>query len=306
MQKKIQRIIGLIFLFHCFSTSIFAQSWETVKKIGGSGFEEASSITRDNNGNTYIVGEYNGDITIGSFVLNNPNNNAFLAKLDTNGNTLWAKSFNVAGFGFFNLRYGIEADNNGNVYFTGRFSGNNIANFGNGVTLSPNSGGSNFTQTFIAKFNTNGQAQWARAMSSTSNIFTYERRIAVTGAGDIFIGGSYNGSFQFNNITVFPSVSTEKAFLLKVSTSGNLVWSKQVLPNVATTGFGQDLVMTPDESHVYAVGSVNDGNCFSCAINGFQNSRIYVVKYDTQAGSFKDSLTSEPTVNTISNLNAVS
>ena len=120
MQKKLQRFIGLIFLFQIFTLSMSAQSWETVKKIGGSNFERSGGIARDNDGNTYLVGEFNGDINIGSVTLTSTNNtNAFLAKLDSNGNTLWAKDFSALGFNLFNLRYGVDVDDSGNGLLDG-------------------------------------------------------------------------------------------------------------------------------------------------------------------------------------------
>ena len=153
MQKQLKRFIGLIFLLQFFTVSTFAQSWEKVKRIGGNGFESSTAIARDNNGNTYVVGQFNGDITIGSITLTSTPSNCFIAKLDSNGNAVWAKDFVVSGFNAFNLQYGIEVDNNGNIYFTGGFSSNGITDFGNGVILSPNTNGS-FNQTFIVKYDT--------------------------------------------------------------------------------------------------------------------------------------------------------
>ena len=303
MQKKLQRFIGLIFLFQIFTLSMSAQSWETVKKIGGSNFERSGGIARDNDGNTYLVGEFNGDINIGSVTLTSTNNtNAFLAKLDSNGNTLWAKDFSALGFNLFNLRYGVDVDDSGNVYFTGRFSSSATLNFGNGVSLSPNVGGS-FSQTFIVKFDTNGQAQWARAMSSTTSLTSYERRIQVTGAGDIFISGSYNGTFSLNNSIIFSGFTTEKAFLLKLSTAGTVVWSQEVLPSAANLVFGREVIMLPDETSVYVIGSSSSSSCFGCPVPGLQDTRVFVAEYSTQTGLLENSLFTEPTANDVSNLN---
>ena len=112
MQKQLQWVISLTLLFQIFTLSTFAQSWEKVEQISGSGFEDAGAIARDNDGNTYIIGDFDNDITIGSITLTTTatGNTAFIAKLDSNGNALWIKDFNANGFSFFNLRYGIEVD----------------------------------------------------------------------------------------------------------------------------------------------------------------------------------------------------
>ena len=303
MQKQLKRFIGLIFLLQFFTVSTFAQSWEKVKRIGGNGFESSTAIARDNNGNTYVVGQFNGDITIGSITLTSTPSNCFIAKLDSNGNAVWAKDFVVSGFNAFNLQYGIEVDNNGNIYFTGGFSSNGITDFGNGVILSPNTNGS-FNQTFIVKYDTNGLAQWAKAMSSGSSLFSFERRLQVTGAGEIFILGSYNTTLLFNNsVTLSTSSTTEKGFLLKLSTAGAVIWSKGVLPNVANYIFSKDVAILPDETSVNVAGFTASGNCFTCPGASFQDTRVFIAKYNAQTGALENSILTDPAANDVSNLN---
>ena len=99
MKKKLQLFLfAVLFLTANFA---IAQTWEEVKRIGGSGFEDSDGIVRDNDGNFYITGQFNNDITFGSITLNSSTDNIFVAKLDSNGNGIWAKSFLILN-SFFN------------------------------------------------------------------------------------------------------------------------------------------------------------------------------------------------------------
>lgn len=300
MKKTIPLFLLTILVFT--TNHAIAQSWEEVKRFGGSSFENPDQMTRDNDGNFYITGQFNNNITFGSIILTSTNTSTFVAKLDSNGNGIWAKSFSTLS-SFYNQNE-IQVDNNGNVYFGGRFNNNSSVNFGNGVVLNPNSGGF-YTQHFIAKLDSSGQALWAKALSSSSNLYNYQPSFTVTNAGDVFIAGSYKGIIQYNNTNIFPAiVNTEKGFLLKTNTNGTLVWSKQVLPTIGNYFFIQDIAMTPDESHIYPVGFISSANCFSCPSSGYQDSQVFVTKYETTTGNLIDSVFSDPQNGDISSMQA--
>ncbi|MEZ4889227.1 MAG: SBBP repeat-containing protein [Crocinitomicaceae bacterium] len=76
----------------------------------------------------------------------------FIAKLDANGNYLWAKS---AGESSLDFGFSIAVDNQGNSYVTGRFRGS-VA-FGSTTLATYGS-----LQIFITKLDTNGNFLWAK------------------------------------------------------------------------------------------------------------------------------------------------
>jgi len=71
------------------------------------------------NGETIIVGSYEGRKEIGSMVLETKGEqDAFIAKLDRQGNAVWAKSFGSAGTENFR---GLAIDEDDNIYIAGLF-----------------------------------------------------------------------------------------------------------------------------------------------------------------------------------------
>ena len=94
------------------------------KGAPGNSDDYGQSITTDANGNAYITGQFGGtvypldSIIFDSITLFNvPNRNSlFIAKYDSMGKVLWAKSV-----GGYSVGETIRADGSGNVYIAGHF-----------------------------------------------------------------------------------------------------------------------------------------------------------------------------------------
>src|SRR6185503_10166366 len=91
--------ILIITSFICEITGVNAQAsyWQWAEKSTGSIKNDgAKCITVDGNGNSYVAGYfYSTTITLDTITLINFNNgiDIFIAKYDTSGNVMWAKSF---------------------------------------------------------------------------------------------------------------------------------------------------------------------------------------------------------------------
>jgi hypothetical protein len=103
--------------------SIGAFVW--AKQIGNALInEQLNSIYADQNNNIYLTGEFKGTVDFNPdatavYNLNATNIDAFIAKLNPNGNLLWAEQ--ITGD---SIEYGraIELDNNKNIYTLGGFN----------------------------------------------------------------------------------------------------------------------------------------------------------------------------------------
>jgi hypothetical protein len=117
-------------------------NWLWVKQAGGTNEDGGISIAINANGNSYITGVFEESATFGTTTLTSSGSqDIFVAKLDINGNWLWAKQAGGTGY---DDGCGIAVDANGNSYVTGYFYGNAI--FGT-TTLTSSSA----SDIFVAK-----------------------------------------------------------------------------------------------------------------------------------------------------------
>jgi len=113
-------------------SGLFAQTFtlNSYAAGGSTGDDAIRDIVTDANGNTYVTGYFSGtvDFDPGTAVYNltTPAGNkydAFVQKLDTNGNFLWAKSFRGT-YDDYEMGENLEVDDTGNVYVQGSFQRN--------------------------------------------------------------------------------------------------------------------------------------------------------------------------------------
>ena len=181
------------------------------------------SITTDQNKNIYIAGCFFAlNITFGSTTIANPtgNRHIFYTKYDSLGTVIWAKSSDANGYAEVNS---IIADNAGNVYITGDFSGPSIT-FG-ATTL--NNAGSIGSDILLLKYTTTGSLVWAKSVGG--NKIDIANSIAVDDTGNIYIAGTFTSNtitFGTTLLSITPS-GYYNLFLAKYSGAGNPLWAKK-------------------------------------------------------------------------------
>jgi hypothetical protein len=138
-------------------------------------------------------------------------------------NFQWASNMGSTGTDF---GFAIATDASGNAYTTGYFSG--TADFDPGAgTFTLTASGSN--DIFISKLDINGNFVWAKKIGGTSN--DIGRSIAIDGAGNINVTGSFQGSVDFDpnaGVTNLTSAGSNDIFIVKLTPAGNLVWAKNI------------------------------------------------------------------------------
>jgi hypothetical protein len=233
-------------------------------------------ITIDNTGNLYIIGEMSdiNTFTIGNTVMTswNQDYDIFIAKYDSSGNPLWAKSF---GGHMEEDGYGITADMNGNVYITGSFA-SSIISFDSTILTNLHSGKSDM---FIAKFNTSGDLLWAK--SAGGNDFDIASCIVVDSSSNVYISGSFWSPFiVFDSDTLMNSNTYgNNYFITKYNSQGNILWIKSAV------GRGSGINMLTDTlCNVYIIGSFSSPQFVfngTTILNSVISGSCFVVKYDS-------------------------
>jgi len=256
-----------------------APSWSWAKSAGGIYVDYATSIAVDNSGNVFLFGSYGSHyLNFGSNTLTNVGplgynnhcpNDIFLVKYDCSGNVLWAISMGGTNRDFANS---IAVDASGNIFITGYFDSPTLS-FGN--TTLTNAGGGGLFDMFLAKYDTNGNALWAKSAGSTGG--DKSNSVAVDLAGNIYIGGWYNSStINFDTI----SLSNTGLFLTKYDTNGNVLWAKCA---DAPNGGIINSIAVDAGGNIWATGQFTNSTIIfgSTILTNAGTSNILLLKFDT-------------------------
>lgn len=254
-----------------------------IKNIGGTGNNLGDpKIAIDNLGNIYTTSYFNGTIDFDPGVGVNTitaigSNDAFIVKLDSLGDFIWAKSFGGSGA---TISHGISIDASRNIYLNGYFSNTTDFDPNTGITSLVSSGGND---AFISKLDENGNLIWAKSIGGTSD--ELGQSIAVDASGNIIATGTYSGTADFdpntgiNNLT---PVGASDVFVMKLDAVGNFMWAKSI--GGASKEFPGS--MTIDASgNIYTTGQYEStvdfdpsATVFNLTSNGVED--IFILKLD--------------------------
>ena len=233
---------------HLHSTSFFLVKYDSTgtalwAKADTNFFAQAVTTTTDVNGNVYVTGDFNNDLTIDTTTLSSPNNiyNTFLAKYDASGHLLWARSTG----GPQCMVSGMATDPNGNVYITG--TAEDSTDFGNGVTIQ------GYPGFFLTKYDSSGTAQWVKSPSGNYDI--QSNSIATDHNGHVYLTGNYSSdSIVLGTTTLYNPHSGiyQVFFVAQYDTSGTALWARgSGGPSQYSSGYG---VAVDDQGTVYVSG----------------------------------------------------
>ena len=224
-------------------------NWLWAVKAGGTDWEMVNDVAVDGVGNTYVTGYFNGTVTFGSQTLiangYELNYDIFIAKLSPSGTWLWARK---AGGTNDDIGYGIAVDGSGNVYVTGDF--NDTATFGNhtltasGFEMSPD--------IFVTKLGRYGNWLWARKAGGRYYDNGYD--IALDGAGNAYVTGSFEGTATFGShvLTASGGEWETDVFAAKLDPFGNWIWAVKAGGTTFTNGKG---IALDGGGNTYVTGS---------------------------------------------------
>lgn len=206
-------------------SDIFLAKYDTIGKVlwakgaGGTGQDIASNIAVDAFGKVYILGYYkNSSLVFDSITLTNAGgNDIFLAKYDSNGEVIWAKS---AGGTYDDFAYSISANTSGSIYVVGEFKSKTI-NFGT-TTLNNNG----ISDVFFVKYSEDGNILWAKSAGGFD--IDYALSVASDVIGNVYLAGGFRSqSLIFDSITLTNmTMGYDDIFAAKFDNNGNVIWAK--------------------------------------------------------------------------------
>lgn len=223
------------------------------KSFGDNDYDYGRSITTDEQGNVYITGIFAGsiDFDTGPAVakLNSVGDtDMFILKLDDRGNLVWVKR---VGDRKEEAGSAIKTDAKGNIYLTGYFRG--YVDFNKGGVKSYRLSSGEYGSMFVQKLDADGNLLWAKAFAAfdagSSSTF------CLDAMGNIYITGNFRDSaaFPFGTKTVkLIAAGFEDGFILKLTTTGDPVWVKQI----GGAGFDNGKAIAADASgNIYTIGT---------------------------------------------------
>lgn len=289
--KKIVLLVALLIGFLANSQTTF----EWAKSIGGQNYDDANAIVLDNQGNVYITGRFQKfvgtqvDFDPGPGVYNIAaigQYDAFVLKLNANGEFLWAKNF--GGSGAAVAGNGITVDSNGNVYTTGTFSYSidfDPSSTSEFTLTAINQFGNAATDIFISKLDSSGNFVWAKRIGS--QFFDIGVAITNDSNNDLYISGKFAGTVNFNTsggTSELTGVSSSSGFILKLNSSGNFTWVKSI------SGAGTEVVTAISLDilgNVFATGNFGSATDLDTGtpVYNITGNGIFILKLDN-SGNF--------------------
>lgn len=279
-------LVTTLALLSCIISSI-AQlpGTQWAKNIGGS---RGLSVQTDATGNVYTTGYFGGvgdfDPGPGTYYLTADGGDAYISKLDANGNFVWAVL--IGGNSGTNRGVSILPDAAGNMYMVGYFSGT--------VDFDPGPATFNITSNgqydiCVLKLDANGNFIWAKAIGNTQSDLGYAA--CLDAIGNIYVTGVFQGIVDFDpgpavfNMTGGSGV-INKCFVWNLDGNGNFLKAFQITGSY-TEG---DAITVDAAGNIYFCGNytetadLNPGAAvFNVTSSGAADA--FVVKLDN-AGNF--------------------
>ena len=167
-----------------------------VRTIGSNSLDQANAIEIDHKGDAYVAGIFSGSVDFdpspSNYVLNTlPGaRDAFLLKLDSNGDFQWAKSIGSQGY---ESGHSVAIDTLGNVYLGGRFQYT--------IDFDPGPDSSILTASgqydiFIQKMDVNGGFEWVLGIGGSS--YDYVNEMVLDHQNALITAGGFWTTVDFD------------------------------------------------------------------------------------------------------------
>ncbi len=184
----------------------------------GPSYDAGKCVTTDNNGNTYMAGEYY-DYTVWfdtDSLMNSGQDDIFVVKYDMNGNEVWVKTF-----GSFDPEKvtGLVAIDNGDIFLSGHFYSPYIL-FDN-ITL--NNADFPAWDMFITKLDVNSNVVWAKSAIGNTDNDEITGMVKATN-GNLIVSGWYQSSISLGSTTL-TSTGMSDIFIAELDTAGIFQWA---------------------------------------------------------------------------------
>jgi hypothetical protein len=225
-----------------------------LRPISLEGYEYAFGVSVDSDGNVYVTGATSKEPIPSSPA----GTNAYVAKLDANGQQLWVVQFG----GILNdFAYAMQVDRDGNTFVTGTTSNS----LGRKDYLDHEYDARIALDAFLAKIDALGHVVWIRQFGAGQGYMGHD--VAVDSAGHAIVVG--NG---YGNLGGEPQGLSD-AFVVKYTSDGTMLWAHRFGTPRLDGAYG---VAVDAADHIFVTGYL-DGDS---AIPHYSGKYLFLAKYD--------------------------
>lgn len=235
----------------------------------------------DNSGNIIVGGTFRLSLDFGTTTLTKPQSSTgipwgFFAKLDRDGNTIWAEQASSVGIGYSEVNE-IEIGPGNEIYLGGKFGAE--ATLG-GLALF-NSTTDYHATSYVAKLDSNGVGTWADHGSGTGVFNAFVSSMGLNAAGEIYLATSLatNDTITWGG-NVFPRPDGN-VILTRHDANGTLAFSQQY----TTTNSYTSLTSAPraikpgPNGKMWVAGNIEDSTVIGGVPLNIASPNEYNVQY---------------------------
>lgn len=239
------------------------QLW--IRQFGTITLDDNWGVAVDNNGNVFAGGN-----TKGSFGGQNAGPaeeyDAWLVKLDKDGQTDWVRQFGTPNYDFM---WDIETDSVGNIYATGWTLGD----------LGGTNAGS--YDVWLAKYDTNGNQLWIKQFGTSEDDAPFLDGIDIDANDNIFLTGYTNGNLGGAN------AGSYDAWAAKFDNDGNQLW----LTQFGTSDYDAATTVTADNYGKVYISGITEGSLGATNAGSYDS---WSLKLDADNGKIQNFNSSHP------------
>lgn len=257
------------------------------KSMGGLNYNGAYGIITDPAGDVYIAGHFKDTIDVDPgpltfSLIGFGNEDAFICKLNSSGNFIWAKQLGGTGNDFISS---LIIDPFGNIYSAGCFDST--------VDFDPGAGINNLTTSglldaFIWKLDASGSFVWAKKAGGSGSDVASD--ICSDQFGNVFSTGYFSFTVDFDPgsaVVNLSSTGLDDSFIWGLDAAGNYLCAKSIGGPQSDRGYS---IVSDASGNLYSTGtfaSIADLDpgvgTYTVSSNGLND--IYISKLDN-SGSF--------------------
>jgi hypothetical protein len=254
----------------------YSQTWQWAKHFGSNGGGDAGTLCIDSSGNSYLTGtmwQPYGIFGNDTVHVVGPVVDAYITKVDNNGNFIWAKraggSESFAPSVYDNGSDILYDKSDNSIIFCGTFESQIPSKASIGTCLLTSG-----VQTFLSKIDTSGNCIWAKVVANIRGGYN----IVLDNSGNIYMIGSFA-----SGTSICSSSVPKGGFIAKFKSSdGSCMWSK----NITEYNSGGTSISYYNNK-LYIIGqSSNDTLKIDTATSYCYPNDIFISEFDT-AGNVK-------------------